>query len=893
MSDSVGLVETGRRNRIVTIAAAWRSATSNTSFIPMPQGEVRERFEQMAAEALDALRAGEPPEAALEGGRSIGRQLVGLNLLKPVALEATLACLGHELAGVGSPEKMGHLLAGIAGGFAAATEAALLAQQEAVNQASTLALRQAQRELETSRDRLTAANRELSDQIAERTRAEAIQRSLAERLQRLHQIDLAILSADSLTAIMDILLGQLSTAIPSVSISLVSVDLDTSRSTILRSTNDVYPAGRELPITMARELARLARGEVIYIPDLQTIRNYSPGVTEIADMGGRSVLAFPLLYGDDLIGGLVVILGEVRRLTTAEESMVHELADSVAVAIQNRRLLEAEQAIRRRETTLRQVAAALTLGLSQDDLLHLVLEQLELLVPTYSSAIMLLDQSGNPVLVYERGEPKRSEIIDDLIIKRPRTLWTVLETGQPFVINDTHLSPDWMIIEGFEAIRAWMGVPLLVMGQCIGILTIDRDHPKAFTEEDKDLAMAFANQAAIAIDNARLFARVQAHAGELEQAVHERTRELEVLYGITTAAVSNPDMETLLQRAMELTVDAFGCVAASVHLIEGEEVGLQVAALLETAEHATLAAHLRTLDADSPCLLQPLQSGRPMIMTADGLPVEWAVKEETTLVSVPLRSRGRNQGVLCLLCEKASGSTGAAPELLMTIADQIGAAVENIKLYLMARHSAKIEERERLAREIHDQVTQSIYSAALFAEAARGAAGTEDHEKLDRHIDSIQRMTNQALRELRLLIFENRSEALARKGLVDALSERLKTVENRAGIAGEVHAAGVDLIPLDVEETFYRIANEALNNALRHARADRVDIIVLVEEGHLVMTIVDNGIGFDWESATVSGGMGLEGMQKRIGKVNGALTVSSNEEGTWVTARAPLEVVTT
>jgi signal transduction histidine kinase len=161
--------------------------------------------------------------------------------------------------------------------------------------------------------------------------------------------------------------------------------------------------------------------------------------------------------------------------------------------------------------------------------------------------------------------------------------------------------------------------------------------------------------------------------------------------------------------------------------------------------------------------------------------------------------------------------------------------------------------------------------------------------KVQQHHQSILRMTNQALRELRLLLFEFRTEALARKGLIDALRDRLRTVEHRAGISGEVHAPGIGELPMPIEETFYRIALEALNNSLRHGQGDRVDIILLEEEGDLIMTIVDNGIGFDREAAANSGGMGLEGMQKRVGKVSGFLTLSSSPEGTWVTARAPLK----
>ncbi len=94
---------------------------------------------------------------------------------------------------------------------------------------------------------------------------------------------------------------------------------------------------------------------------------------------------------------------------------------------------------------------------------------------------------------------------------------------------------------------------------------------------------------------------------------------------------------------------------------------------------------------------------------------------------------------------------------------------------------------------------------------------------------------------------------------------------------------------MTLEETFYRVAMEALNNALRHAHGDRVDVILMEESGDLVMTIVDNGVGFTRETSAAAGGMGLEGMQKRMGKVGGALTLSSSSGGTWVTARASLK----
>jgi signal transduction histidine kinase len=762
----------------------------------------------------------------------------------------------------------------------------LLRQQEGISQAANTALWKAQNELQMSRDRLAAANQELSAQIIERTRAEEKQRDFAGRLQHLHRIDNAILSAESLTAIADIALNYLANIIPAHSITIALLDVDKRKLTVLGSTNSLYPPGLELPITLIDMLNRLGTGEAVYVPDYSSLPRTSTAIENLVSQGVGSGLHIPLRYRNQLIGAFSIVLPEVRPFSETEEAIAKELAGSLAVALQNRRLLDAEREAREREITLREVAAALTLDLGLNEILNRVLAQLERVITSDSSSIMLSDGHGLEI-VCQRGVENVYDDLAKLLKARPRSVWSVLETAQPRIISDTRASPDWILARGREYIRSWMGVPLLVKGECIGIMTIDRRDPNAFSAHDMELATTFANQAAVAIENARLFSRQQAHAEELERGVRERTRDLEALYGITATAVGSPDMVEFLQRAMALTGGALGCVAAATFLGEGEVSNLQLAALLESGD-PDLSKLLATLDPTASIVRRSFAAGLPEILSSRELPPEWGEQAGLALGALPLRSRGQSLGVLILVCFEDARLTTVASDLLTTIADQIGAVVENIRLHQITRQSAIIEERERLARDIHDQVTQSIYSASLFAEAARGAAEAGHMDKLQQHHHSILRMTNQALRELRLLLFEFRTEALARKGLIDALRERLNTVEHRAGISGEVYAPSIGNLPMAIEETYYRIALEALNNSLRHARGDRVDIILLEESGHLIMTIVDNGIGFDQETAVASGGMGLEGMQKRIGKVGGELTLSSSPGGTWVTARAPL-----
>ena len=857
----------GLGERQYSIAAAWRSAVADLANASFPAGEWDERFEQLAAVALEALAAWVTPEEAVARGRVIGDELVSLLRLTPSALERSLAALSAELAAVAKPERLGLLLAGIAGGYAGAIERQVLARQEA-----------AALDLQHSQSQLAA-------QIADRIHAEQAQQDYLGRLQRLHQIDLAVLSATSPEAIADVSVKFVRHLIPSLCVSITLFDDNKKKWVVLGSTHPIYPTGRDLTNSMAKALETMRMGRVIYLEDLRAVPQPSAQLVELLNLGGRSILAVPLSYRDELIGSLSIILKEVRAFTEHEVAIAREIGDSVAVAIQNRRLLIAEQEAREREAIFREVAAALTLGLGLDELLHHILDQLDHVIDNDGAAIILLDETES-IVVAQRGLPGRTEKIVELTRNPPPSMRAVLETGDPRIINDTHASDEWTVVAGYEYIRAWLGVPLLVKGDIIGILSVDRDTADAFTAQDLDLAVTFANQAAIAIENVRLFTRLQEHADELEARVRERTRELETLYGITATAVGNPDLGRLLQRSLELAVEAFGCPTVAIHLLAGEEAGLQPATVLETG--ATDLVKLLRGEPAATLLVQPLQTGAPVILTGAALPAEWAGHRGLVFAALPLRSRGRSLGIFSLLWDDPQRFAAVEEALLVTVADQIGAAVENIQLRQITRQAAIIEERERLARDIHDQVTQSIYSAGLFAEAARDSAEAANLAKVRQHTHSIQRMTNQALRELRSLLFELRTEPLARHGLVNALRERLKTVEHRAGIAGVVSARGVEHIPVAIEETFYRIAMEALNNALRHAQADRVDIALVATDGDLTMTITDNGIGFDWQTAVEQGGMGLESMQKRIGKVNGELSLTSGEPGTRVTARARL-----
>ncbi|MBS1252257.1 MAG: Signal transduction histidine-protein kinase/phosphatase DegS [Anaerolineales bacterium] len=221
--------------------------------------------------------------------------------------------------------------------------------------------------------------------------------------------------------------------------------------------------------------------------------------------------------------------------------------------------------------------------------------------------------------------------------------------------------------------------------------------------------------------------------------------------------------------------------------------------------------------------------------------------------------------------------------LLTGLADQVAQAIENARLYEQAQQLAVMAERNRLARELHDSVTHGLYGVTMYAEASARLLNKGHSELAVEHLQEIRGTAQEALQEMRLLIFELRPPVLERAGLVVALQTRLEAVEERAGIEAKFSVEGDVALPAEIEAGLYRIAQEALNNALKHSQLDRVRLHLQLSEPAIALEIEDNGIGFDVAAAKVGGGMGLRNMTERAAEMGGDLTIDSRPgEGTHV-----------
>lgn len=234
--------------------------------------------------------------------------------------------------------------------------------------------------------------------------------------------------------------------------------------------------------------------------------------------------------------------------------------------------------------------------------------------------------------------------------------------------------------------------------------------------------------------------------------------------------------------------------------------------------------------------------------------------------------------------------TGQLALALRRRAEQASTREREVRhLYEQAQELVSLQERQRLARELHDSVSQVLYGIGLGAHTAREALETGDDpvEALE-SIDYVLTLADAGLAEMRALIFELRPESLEREGLVAALTKQVAVLRARYKLTVEADLGEEPHLSLEMKHVMYRVAQEALNNTVRHARASLVVLRLAGEANEIVLEVRDNGRGFD-PAGPFPGHLGLHSMRERVTKVGGFLAIESVPgQGTRVSVRLPI-----
>ncbi len=389
----------------------------------------------------------------------------------------------------------------------------------------------------------------------------------------------------------------------------------------------------------------------------------------------------------------------------------------------------------------------------------------------------------------------------------------------------------------------------------------------------------------------------------LETRVTERTRELQALLTVSQTMVSTLELEPLLDLILDRLKEVVDYNGVSVFMIEEDQRHLQ---LLRERRPEPFYRQTR-FDLGSYGLTYRMIESRTFLFIpnmndpTDPNAAVWreskieqsgyAPQDVGSWLSVPLLVKDHVVGVLSMDHKEENYYTRHHVDLVTAFGTQAAVAIEAARLYENSTRLAALEERQKLARELHDSVSQALYGIALGARTARKLMESReaDPQRLNEPLDYILSLAEAGLAEMRALIFELRPESLAREGLAAALTKQADALRARHRLEVQVKLGEEPEAPLEVKEALYRITQEGMNNIVKHARAGRVTVSLTEEGGGLHLTVEDDGQGFD-PSQDFVGHLGLRSMRERAERVGGSLAVrSAPGQGTTLTVFVPVK----
>lgn len=566
------------------------------------------------------------------------------------------------------------------------------------------------------------------------------------------------------------------------------------------------------------------------------------------------------------------------------------------LAAANEALRESERELERRVeerthelSTLLRVSHNITTTLELESLLGLILDQLKEVVDYRLASISALE-GDTLVLLEQRGgaEPMVNE--RESLTNHPNTL-KMLEAGKPLIIPDlnadTYLAGRVrgnIVKRGKEALYAdnnsWMSIPLIAHEKPVGVLVLAHEEVNYYTPARADLAMAFANYAAIAITNARLFTEER-----------RRAEQFHVISEVGRRITSILSLDQLLVETARTIRESFGYHHVHIGMVEGERVVFKTRNAARPQDEA-----FQCCEDVTPIVGREGISGW-VAGTGESLIVPDVMKDVRFIPSkndqtrsetaIPIKIKGQVIGVIDVESDHLNGFDESDLIVLQSLADQVAVAIENARLYEQARHLAALEERQKLARELHDSVSQALYGIVLGARTARTLVEREPVKAIE-PLDYILSLSEAGLAEMRALIFELRPESLQTEGLVAAVGKLVNAVGARYQLKVQIEASEEPGVALEVKESLYRIAQEALNNIAKHARAQHVEIRLAQGNGQLILKISDDGIGFN-TAQSFPGHLGLHSMRERAEKAGGIFAIeSAPDQGARIQVTIPL-----
>lgn len=601
-----------------------------------------------------------------------------------------------------------------------------------------------------------------------------------------------------------------------------------------------------------------------------------------ADTVVHTSLGVPVFQGGEIVGTFFVgSTDPARRFGQREVESLELFAKHAALALGNARLYEEARAQAARLETLRVAIERISSELDLPTLLNeLAISTVRFLDADVGTIALIEEDSGR--LRIEAGYNLQPGLLglrleefawpDDPLTGRPGPL-----RSNPGDHPPAPLPPE--LAHG----HAHLAVPIWWQERLIGSFSLSATRPeKRFTAADAETLALLARHAAVAIENAGLYSALQ-----------ERYSQVAGLSAVGAALIEARNLDDILQTVAQQIVSLIGADGCSIFLLpfdettwgSGQELSLAASVGVGSASFAGRRLPLHgsvtgqaILDR-APATLSELLAGPPELT-----PALRAVGIDS-LLTVPLQTSTRLIGAI-----NAYGLPGKrfGPrdiEIMTLFAHQAAVAIENARLHEQGRVLAVAEERNRLAREIHDTLAQGFTGIILQLQVAESLLDGADPAVRER-LTRAQELARASLREARRSVLNLRPSPLQGRSLPEALRAHLATWRGHTGIAADFRREGADrpLAP-ETEEALLRVAQEALNNTHKHARASRVDVTLTLEPTGVRLVVCDDGTGIGPGPRAGEGGFGLVSMRERIARLAGHFAIESTPgQGTCVRA---------
>lgn len=410
------------------------------------------------------------------------------------------------------------------------------------------------------------------------------------------------------------------------------------------------------------------------------------------------------------------------------------------------------------------------------------------------------------------------------------------------------------VLAGIE-IESLLILPISSKNHSLGIAFFCNLQTGTLLEEQLQLASTIAHAMGLAIENEILYEEKK-----------KRLAETDSLRQITFALLQKLNLEEVLEIVCKEAMRLTNANGSAVYLLQDNE-WLQPAFQTGDISHETD----KWIALKESMLGLAVLRNKPVFINNKTLPEDSGTQTPISLLAVPLQINNESVGILEVVKKHYTFSKDDV-RIIKLFAGQAGIAIENARLYQQAEQVAVLQERQRLARNLHDSLNQSIFGITMYAKAASRYIKNNQIEKASEYLDILTETAKESLGEMRLLVYELHPPHLQQKGLISAIEERLKTVEDRVGIRYEIISNLEGPIPITIEEELYWIAQEALNNVLKHANADFINISLNQVQNKIILEISDNGIGFDLHEKFASDGhYGLKSMKDRANIINADL----------------------